>query len=157
MRYKNLREPLTRVFCTTSLLKICWWTVKHEFTGVTIQCCFCSLFHFILLVGDYVNLGKIFIWMNTVALYILLRGSLPKSVPLDFGLEKNFCLIFLSPTLLSIPITKLQLEWGNCLFYCHSQHFIAGRPLAAKICNFRMMLFHRLFNDRLKVLLVIKS
>ena len=43
--------------------------MKHEFTGLTIQCFFRSLFHFILPVGDYVNLRKIFIWLNIVALY----------------------------------------------------------------------------------------
>ena len=53
-----------------------------------------------------------------------------------FRTRQNFCLIFLPSILLSILITKLQLEWGSCLFYCHSQHFIAGRPLAAKICKF---------------------
>ena len=70
---------------------------------------------------------------------------------------QNFCVIFLSSMLLSvlsILITKLQLEWGNCLFYCHSQHFIAGWPFAAKICKVYMP-FHRFFNDRLKVLRVI--
>ena len=65
-----------------------------------------------------------------------LRGSLLKSVPLDFGLDKTFALYFCHQHYRSILITKLQLEWGNCIFYCHSQQFIAGWPLAAKICNF---------------------
>ena len=29
----------------------------------------------------------------------------------------------------------MQLEWGNSLFYCHSQHFIAGQP-ALLITNY---------------------
>ena len=82
-----------------------------------------------------------------LCLFPVLRGSLPKSVQLDFGIEKTFALYFYHQHyLLSILITKLQLEWGNCLFYCHSQHFIAGRPL-----------LYRFFNDRLKVLRVFKS
>ena len=41
-----------------------------------------------------------------------------------FRTRHNFCLldlIFLSSILLSILISKLQLEWGNCLFYCDPQ------------------------------------
>ena len=85
----------------------------------------------------------------------ILRGSLPKafhSISESTRLLPHIFIIIL----LSILIAKLQLELGNCLFYCHSQHFIAGQPLAAKICKFQM-LFHRFFKVRLKVLRLIKS
>ena len=73
------------------------------------------------------------------------RGSLDKlKRSTRFRTRQNFCLLFLSSILLSILITTLQLEWENCLFYCHSQHFIAGRLLAAKICKFFLIdaVFH---------------
>ena len=64
----------------------------------------------------------------------------PQKRSTRFRTRQNFCLVFLSSILLSILITKLQFDWENCLFYCHSQHFNAGRPLAAKICKFQCLL-----------------
>ena len=65
----------------------------------------------------------------------ILRSSPPKSVPLDFGLDKTFALYFYHHTTIH-PNNEIAVGIKKLFIYCHSQHFIAGQPLAAKICKF---------------------
>ena len=108
-------------YSTTSLLKIYRWTVRHEFTGLTIQCCFRSLFHFILPVGDYVNHTKIFIWLNTVALYTF-SIFVVVSVTNVFNIRR----ILAYRKRLFVSDTKLAdfPEWGTAR---HSSWFHCGK------------------------------
>ena len=71
-----------------------------------------------------------------------LRGSLPKSVPLDFGLDKTFALFFII----------------NTTIYPNNEIAVRMRKLSILLpflYKFKM-LFHRFFNDRLKVPSVVK-
>ena len=64
-----------------------------------------------------------------------LRGSLSKSVPIDFGLDKTFALYF-AINITIYPNNEIAVRMRKLFILLPFPAFIAGWPLAAKICTF---------------------